>query len=172
LWVHRLEPTKGVADLPRLATLLGPQTSFDVVGNGPRHVRDALARALADGGVAERVRLHGYVDEATLVDLYARANAFVSCSYEEGWGISLCEALAVGVPCAAYALPSYASVFGDLIATVPTGDVAALAGRIDDLLSRPDDAARAQRSAAVAQYSFAAAGARQAAIFAELLALA
>jgi hypothetical protein len=105
LWVHRLEPTKGVGDLPRLAALLGSETTIDVVGNGPRHVRAALERVLAAAGVAERVRLHGYVDDATLVELYARANAFVSCSYEEGWGISLCEALAVGVPCAGYASP-------------------------------------------------------------------
>jgi glycosyltransferase involved in cell wall biosynthesis len=171
LWVHRLEPTKGVGDLPRLAALLGSETTIDVVGNGPRHVRAALERVLAAAGVAERVRLHGYVDDATLVELYARANAFVSCSYEEGWGISLCEALAVGVPCAGYALPSYASVFGDLIATVPIGDVAALARRIDGILRDPgDELARARRSDGVADYSFASAGARQAAIFAELLA--
>ncbi len=170
LWVHRLEPTKGIGDLPKLALLLRPDTSIDVVGGGPAHLRARLSAELAAAGVVGRVTLHGYVDDPTLLQLYARANAFVSCSYEEGWGISLCEALSVGVPCVAYALPSYSSVFGGLIETVPIGDVAALAQCVNGVLARTEtNAVRVLRSAAVAHFSFAAAGQRQARIFAELL---
>jgi len=170
LWVHRLEPTKGVADLPKLAALL-PGAQFDVVGRGPQHWQSALERDLAAAGVASRVRLHGFVGDDELLALYASANAFVSCSYEEGFGISLCEALASGVPCVAYGLPSHAEIFGDLVACVPPGDVEALARRIEAVLaSTGGDAARARRSAGVARHSFVAVAERQAQIFAKLLA--
>jgi len=173
LWVHRLEPTKGIFDLAHLGRLLPAAVQIDVVGQGPPLWRRRLEADLAAAGVADRVVFHGRLDDAALAQLYARANAFVSCSYEEGWGLSLAEALAVGVPCVAYALPSYAEVFGDAVETVPVGDVAALAQRIAAVLKRADSAEeRARRRAAVEPYSFAAAAARQVAIFDSLLAAA
>jgi len=170
LWVHRLEPTKGIFDLPRLASLLPPGARIDVVGQGPQIWRRQLQAGLEAAGASERVVFHGRVDEAALASLYATANAFVSCSYEEGWGLSLAEALAAGVPCVAYALPSHTQVFGTAIETVPVGDIAALAQRLGAVLERPDGPAeRARRRAAVEPYSFAAAAARQVAIFDSLL---
>jgi glycosyltransferase involved in cell wall biosynthesis len=171
LWVHRLEPTKGIFDLPRLAALLPPDVRLDVVGRGPRAWTERLTAELSSAGVRDRVALHGYVGEDELVEFYARANVFISCSYEEGWGISVCEALAVGVPCVAYALPSYDETFPGLVETVPAGDVAALARRVAGALGRKEDLeTRSRRSAAVARYSFAAAAERQAAVFSPLLA--
>jgi glycosyltransferase involved in cell wall biosynthesis len=170
LWVHRLEPTKGISDLPRVVALLPRGAHVDVVGRGPRAWTERLEADLSSAGVRHRVTLHGYVSERELVALYASANVFISCSFEEGWGISLCEALAVGVPCVAYDLPTYAEVFGGLVETVPPGDAAALAARVRDVLSgNEDDAARARRSTAVARYSYAAAAERQATIFDALL---
>lgn len=170
LWVHRLEPTKGIFDLPRLAALLPHGARIDVVGRGPRAWTQRLEAELSSAGVRDRVVLHGYVGEDALATLYARANVFISCSYEEGWGISVCEALAVGVPCVAYALASYDETFPGLVDTVPAGDVAAFARRVADALGREeDDATRSRRSTAVARYSFAAAAERQAAVFAPLL---
>jgi glycosyltransferase involved in cell wall biosynthesis len=140
------------------------------VGRGPQAWRDRLDEELARAGVSERVFVHGFVDDAQLLALYAGADAFVSCSYEEGWGLSLAEALAVGVPCVAYALPSHDDVFGDAVTTAPLGDVAALARALTDVLERPDTAeARRARRAAVAPYSFAAVAARQVAVFSSLL---
>jgi glycosyltransferase involved in cell wall biosynthesis len=170
LWVHRLEPTKGIFDLPLLAALLPMGAHIDIVGRGPRVWHDRLEAELAAAGVRNRITFHGYLPEEQLVALYARANVFISCSYEEGWGLSLCEALAVGVPCVAYALPSYEETFPGLVETAVLGDVAALARRVARVLARDEDAAtRARRASAVARYSFAAAAERQATIFAELL---
>ncbi|MBV9645924.1 MAG: glycosyltransferase [Candidatus Eremiobacteraeota bacterium] len=170
LWVHRLEPTKGVFDLPRLAALLPSTARIDVVGRGPRAWRERLQTELQRAGVVDRVILHDYVDEGMLVQLYAAARVFVSCSYEEGWGISLAEALATGVPCVAYALPSHAEIFGDAVTTVPVGDVGALARQITQLLQTPDGPeARLRRRAVVEPYSFRAVAERQVAVLAPLL---
>lgn len=171
LWVHRLEPTKGMFDLPRLAALLPQASHIDVVGRGPRAARERLEAELARAGVRERFTFHGHVEDAQLAALYANANAFVSCSYEEGWGLSLAEALAAGVPCVAYALPSHAAVFPGLVETVPAGDVAALAHLLRGVLERSEPPqARLQRRAGVEPYSFAAAAERHVALFEELIA--
>jgi glycosyltransferase involved in cell wall biosynthesis len=48
--------------------------------------------------VADRVRLLGWVDDADLPALYSEALCFVYPSKYEGFGLQLCEAMAVGCP--------------------------------------------------------------------------
>ena len=58
---------------------------------------DALRRQIAATGLADRVHLWGPVDDATLADLYDRADIFVLSSHYEGFGMVLTEALARGL---------------------------------------------------------------------------
>jgi glycosyltransferase involved in cell wall biosynthesis len=170
LWVHRLETTKGMFDLPRLAALLGDGARIDVVGRGPHAARARLEKMIDRARVGERIIFHGHVDDAALARLYANANAFVSCSYEEGWGLSIAEALAAGVPCFAYALPSHREIFGSVVETAPVGDVAALAQRIRGAFARRElERDRARRRAAVERHSFAVVAERHVTLFEQLL---
>ncbi len=116
---------------------------------GRAHMRDgSAARARPRRASRTGCALHGYVDDATLVDLYARANAFVSCSYEEGWGISLCEALAVGVPCARVRAAELRVRLRRPDRDRARRRRAALARRIDgSCWSRPDECAPARGAA-------------------------
>jgi phosphatidylinositol alpha-1,6-mannosyltransferase len=67
-----------------------------VLGEGDDRARlEALA---GDEGVGERVRFMGPVDQATLVDAYRLADAFVMPSTGEGFGIAYLEAMACGTP--------------------------------------------------------------------------
>lgn len=54
-----------------------------------------LARAL---GIAERISVSGYLDEADLPDLYAGASGFMFPSLYEGFGLPILEAMAAGTP--------------------------------------------------------------------------
>ncbi|MEO6990742.1 MAG: glycosyltransferase [Candidatus Baltobacteraceae bacterium] len=166
LWVHRLEPTKGVADLPALIAALPERVHIEIVGGGAPAVRERLVQALEAAGVRERVTIHGFVDDASLDRLYAGASAFISCSYEEGWGLSMAQALAVGLPCIAYDLPTYGQNFPGAIETVPVGDIAAFARAVRAVLERGDTVGgRLRRRAVVADHSFAAVAERLAAAF-------
>lgn len=162
LWLHRLEPTKGLADLPEIARRLPPGVAIDVVGRGPEVHVSALRRELERAGASDRCVLHGFVDDAGLREIIARAAVFISCSYEEGWGISIAEALAMGLPCVAYDLPSHREIFGDAIERVPLGDAAAFAATLCRLVDAPDsDDRRAERHAFAQTFSLDACARRQ-----------
>jgi glycosyltransferase involved in cell wall biosynthesis len=170
IWINRLEPTKGIFDLPRICQNLPDGLVVDVIGRGPEHYVDRLLAELAAAGVADRCVIHGFVSESDLYTCLSKAAAFISCSYEEGWGISIAEALAMGVPCVAYDLPSHREIFGAALNLVPLGDARALALAVGKLLSHEDsEADRRARHSAAQVYSLDECAVRLERVFASLL---
>lgn len=170
IWINRLEPTKGIFDLPAILQQLPPDIVTDVVGRGPDVHVQRLRAALHAAGVDERCLLHGFLPDEDLRDLLSRAGVFISCSYEEGWGISIAEALAVGLPCVVYDLPSHREIFGDAITRVPVGDTTAFARAIAlHLESAQSDAEQRARRRLAAAYSLDECAARQEETFAKLI---
>ena len=80
-----------------------PQLRVDVVGDGPE--RDRLQALVTDLGLQRTVTFHGYQPDAVRDDMLSRAWATTSTSVAEGWGCSVIEAAAWGVPCLAMAAP-------------------------------------------------------------------
>ena len=87
----------------------------------------------------------GFVSDADSVGSWP-ARAFLAPSYEEGWGISIAEAMATGLPVVAYRLPILDEVYGDPYTGVPLGSVPALADALTQFLLDGEAAARAARS--------------------------
>jgi glycosyltransferase involved in cell wall biosynthesis len=109
-----------LAGLPWHLTIAGP-TDRDPLA------RAALDAAIAEAGIAGRVKLAGAVDSATLDGLYAGADLFVSSSLYEGYGMALAEAMARGLPMVASTGGAAADTVPDAAALkVPPGDEAAL----------------------------------------------
>lgn len=171
VWVNRLEPTKGLFDLPYIVKRLPDDVAIDVVGRGPEVHVEHLRRALREAGVEDRCVLHGFVSTEDLQKILQQAGVFISCSYEEGWGISIAEALAMGVPCIAYDLPSHREIFGKEIRRVRIGDKAAFADAIvASLRANDSDEQRSARRRAAARHSIEACARRQEQVFASLIA--
>ena len=85
----------------------------DLVLAGGRDVERATLCELATAlGVQDRLRLLGWVDDADLPALYAEAQAFVYPSEYEGFGLQLCEAMAMGCPVLAARATSLPEVLG------------------------------------------------------------
>jgi glycosyltransferase involved in cell wall biosynthesis len=84
----------------------------------------SLAKAL---GVGERIRFLGRVEDANLPALYAEALCFVYPSTYEGFGLQLCEAMAVGCPILAARASCLPEVLGDGGETFPLDDPSVLA---------------------------------------------
>ncbi len=77
-----------------------PRAHVHIVGRGPAEA-DLRARIRARG-LAGRVTLHGYLSDEDKVALLAGAWLHLSTSSGEGWGLSVMEAAALGVPTVAY----------------------------------------------------------------------
>ncbi len=69
-----------------------------VLAGGKEGEREELQKLAAELGIADRLRLLGWIEEADLPALYAEALAFVYPSEYEGFGLQLCEAMAAGCP--------------------------------------------------------------------------
>jgi len=80
---------EGLAFLPAGVALV-------LVGDGP--LRDELAALAREQGLADRVRMAGYVSERDKYRYLAAADVFVLSSHHEGFGIALQEAMHAGLP--------------------------------------------------------------------------
>jgi glycosyltransferase involved in cell wall biosynthesis len=73
-----------------------PGTRAILVGSGPERPRlEKLAQRL---GLGERARFLGFVDDATLIDLYANARAVYYAPVDEDYGFATVEALGAARP--------------------------------------------------------------------------
>jgi glycosyltransferase involved in cell wall biosynthesis len=153
--VGRLERRKGV-DLALEALSRVPMATLDIVGDGQE--RNALMRQAEALGVVSRVRFHGHVDDTRHV--LADADAALSSSREEGLGIALLEAMAMGKPVVALPVGGIPEFVKDeetgWLARARTSE--ALAARMRDAMTDDRRLAfgRAARAAVVGAYSLKA----------------
>ncbi|MDH2427904.1 glycosyltransferase family 4 protein [Sphaerisporangium sp. TRM90804] len=101
--VGRLVAHKRVERVVELAAALRdrwPGLKVHVIGRGPE--LDRLERRAAAAGLDGVVRFHGYVDAHEKERLVSSAWVHLSASRGEGWGLSVLEAAALGVPTVAY----------------------------------------------------------------------
>jgi 1,4-alpha-glucan branching enzyme len=120
--------TKGVTDAIRAWALVRrtvPDAQLVMVGAGPERASGA---ALADElGISDAVEWRGFVSEDEKRRILSESRLLLAPSYEEGWGISVCEALASGVPVVAYRLPVLDSLFDSAYLGTSPGDTSSLA---------------------------------------------
>lgn len=138
LCVGTLTPRKGQDVLVHaLARLRHMPWHCDCIGSTRRDpdFAKAVARLVADAGLAQRIVLHGECDDARLNAAYAGADLFVLPSYYEGYGMVVTEAIAAGLPvltttggALAETLPAGAGI------AVPPGDVDALTAALATLI--------------------------------------
>jgi glycosyltransferase involved in cell wall biosynthesis len=138
LAVARLVEQKGlhftVEVLASLCARSVPFT-FTLVGRGPleSRVEDLLDRE----GLRDRVTLIREIDHDALLDLYARADVFLSTSLYETFGLTVLEAMSRGCVPVAFRLPALRELIGDAGITVGVGDVEAAADATAALADAP-----------------------------------
>ncbi len=131
---------KGFIDLIDAYALISRKVSEDLVilGEGAEDDVNLLRRRIEQAGLTHRVHLAGYAPNP--FSIFARAKLYALASHFEGFGNTLVEALACGIPIvAANCLGGPKEIldngrFGEL---VPVNDPPALAEAIQRTLSRP-----------------------------------
>jgi glycosyltransferase involved in cell wall biosynthesis len=146
--VARLVPHKRIDLLlhhVRTAARRVPGLRVDVVGDGPERAR--LQALVTDLGLQHTVTFHGYQPDEVRDSLLSRAWVTTATSVAEGWGCSVIEAAAWGVPCVAMAAPG----IDDSVLDGRTGWVIAPGRDFGDVLADVlDELADEQRARAVA----------------------
>ena len=141
LCVATLTPRKGHALLlEALAGLRDRPWTLHCAGSTTRDAATtaAVRRLVKQHGLADRVLLHGELDDAALDRLYRQSDAAVLATSFEGYGMALAEGMAHGLP----VVSTTAGAIADLVPPsagllVPPGDVAALRQALARLLDEP-----------------------------------
>jgi glycosyltransferase involved in cell wall biosynthesis len=133
LSVGTLEPRKNLRRLLRAVARL-PGDRPLVMAGGRGWLEEGLESFVSELGLADRVRVLGYVDDDTLAWLYANCFAFAYPSLVEGFGLPVLEAMGLGAAVVTSNRSSLPEVAGDGALVVDPEDEDALRhalGRLD-----------------------------------------
>ncbi|MGQ9565162.1 MAG: glycosyltransferase family 4 protein [Candidatus Bathyarchaeales archaeon] len=139
VFVGRIAKEKGIFDLLHVwREVLRKNNSARllVIGSGPetQKVKDFIKNS----GLQNNVIVCGRVDDERLYHLMKASRIFVFPSRFEGWGLSIAEAMACGLPVVCYDIPALREVFGrcESVFLIPTGDVRRFSDVVLRILNR------------------------------------
>jgi glycosyltransferase involved in cell wall biosynthesis len=169
LFVGSIFNRRRIPDLVRAFARIAahdPDVSLDIVGEDRTWPAQHVSALIEDLGLGSRARLHSYVDDAALRDLYRRASVFAFLSEYEGFGLTPLEALAHGVPIVVLDTPVAREIYGESAAYVGSGDLDATVDALAALLAGGPARQRQLAAAAgtLARYSWRDTAARTLAV--------
>jgi glycosyltransferase involved in cell wall biosynthesis len=102
-------------------------------------VNEGVTRPLVSQlDLKERVSFAGYVSETEAVRLLAASRIFIFPSRQEGFGLAVGQAMALGLPCVVSDIPALVENYQHTALVTPVGNHAALAEAILGLLNNPN----------------------------------
>lgn len=152
-WAPRVEPAPGgpilfVGTIERRKNVSGLIAAYDrllsvmpdapqlVLAGRPQPGAEQLVRP--GSAAANRVELRGYVSDDERMRLYRTASMLVLPSFEEGFGLPVLEAMALGVPVIISKRGSLTEVAGDAGLTIEPDDHAGISAAMQRVLSDGD----------------------------------
>ncbi len=142
LYISRLEhPAKNQYTLIEAYEKLPPELTARyrlVLGGADWHGAEIIRARAAASPLADRILLAGFVADEDLEDLYRGAAAYVFPSLFEGFGLSLIEAMDLGIPCACSDCSSLAELGRGAALLFDPKDPDAIADALKRLLESPE----------------------------------
>jgi mannosyltransferase len=163
-----------------MCALLPKYPDFTAVIVGPitleqRAFAESLRARVAAAGLSARVRFLGELPIAEVPAWYRRISIYAFTSRNEGFGLTLIEAMAAGTAVVASRAGAAETIIrdGEDGVLVPPGDAAALVAALEPLMREPDRAAalgRNARARALAQFGIDAEVERIVGVYRQVLA--
>jgi glycosyltransferase involved in cell wall biosynthesis len=129
-------PYKNWDGLVRALALVEEDIRPRLVITGARG-EDPLRAVVDETGLHDWVDLRGWVDDAELADLYARARAMAMPTFAEGFGLPVLEAMSAGLPVLASDIPVLREVGGDAALWFDPHDPGSMAGALRIVATQP-----------------------------------
>jgi len=141
IFVGRIARDKGIFDLVKAWERVverKKESKLVIVGSGPDFVK--LKKIVEKERLERNIVIKGRCDDEVMYSLMKASRVFILPSMFEGWGITLAEALACGLPVICYDIPALCEVFGecDSVFFVKMGNVNMLTEAIFRVLDHGD----------------------------------
>ncbi len=141
-FMGRITKNKGIADILEAWGIVVrkiPHARIIIIGNSnSKSVENKIERLMTRHGLKENIVRRSWVSEEDKRSILTSSKLFVFPSYEEGWGISVMEAVSCGTLPITYDLLAY-DYLGPKAVKVPVGNFRLLAERIIHYLSDRSD---------------------------------
>lgn len=137
VFVGRLHPSKGIFDLVEIwkkVVMVNPQARAVIIGGGGIKENNKLYRLISKAQLKKNLIPIGYLTQESLYSALKSSKIYLFTDYEAGWGISIAEAMAAGLPVIGYNLTIFGDVFKKGYTTVPKGNKEVFAQKILSLL--------------------------------------
>ncbi len=147
IYLGRLHPAKGLEELLEIwAEVIRevPDARLRLVGPGDAEYVKRLETIVQSNGLTHKVEFLGYVSDEDARQALSSSRVFMTASSEEGFGISVMEALACQTPVVCWNISAFNEAFGSLVNTITKGDINGFAQTVIMLLSDDETLARAQ----------------------------
>lgn len=113
LFAGGLRPSKGIdalIDVWAMVVKQQPNAVLRVAGGGDAAYTHHVRTRIAEHKLDQNLLLLGALDKKNIMQEYQNASLYISCSHEEGWGISVYQALAAQQEVFAFDLPCFARI--------------------------------------------------------------
>jgi len=170
LCVGAIQRRKNQATLVRAFGSLPSDWTLVLAGSQGYQASEAL-REVANNPCVDRIVITGYVSDAELGSLYARARIFAFPSLDEGFGMPVLEAMAAGVPVVAGNRSALPEVCGQAALLIDPESEEQLAAALNRIASDEDTAGGLVRAGInhARTYEWQAAVEKTAAVYQEVL---
>jgi glycosyltransferase involved in cell wall biosynthesis len=115
---------------------------------------EPIKRLITDLNLGDQVQLPGWLPRAGLMNLYARARAFIYPSTFEGFGMPVLEAMAAGIPVACSDIPPLRELAGDAALYFDPSDDSAVSNALDRIINDTDLRTRLTESGPIRARSY------------------
>jgi len=139
-FVGGLRISKGIFDLPKIWLKVikkNPLAKLIIIGGySDKKMYKDLVKNVTRYKLQDNIIFAGPLSGKKLFKTVKSSKVFLLPSYEEGWGIALCEALYAGLPVICYDLPAF-KIFSKVIDKYPVGDTDSASAQIGYYLNNP-----------------------------------
>jgi len=133
-----LRENKGIFDLIEIWRLVSEKrknAKLVIIGSGRQELISKMRDLIAKYKLSNNIEFTGFIPHGEeLFRVIKRCKVFISPSYEEGWGIAVCEAMGCGLPVVAWDLPIYKGLFPQGMITVSIKNIDEFADNVIALL--------------------------------------
>ena len=137
-FMARLSTTKGILDMPdvwKKVRKTVKNARLVVIGAGVKKDLDRIKEKVLKNKLEDSFEMVGAVSDQEKYAIMKNSKVFVFPSYEEGFAISILEAMVCKIPVVAWNLSVYSTIYKDAIITVPKGDINSFSENVVKLLN-------------------------------------